>query len=171
MDTDIKNRVLITALFLSFASLLLVSFYASNSLNPKSNEQVLSDNLSTNRGQAADLGTITTHPDVYYGTQVTVRGTVDKSIGTRGVNLSSVAPGNGEILVVSRQNLVDVGGGPGEGKFSEDSDVYVSGKVQLFHLSDIEQQLGVTLNPETYKQYEGKPVIIADAISPIVTSQ
>lgn len=151
-NNGLFGRILIGVAFLTFAVLLAVSFYDTR----------LDLRDVTQGSQAESLQNISNSPAQFYGRDVSVFGTVEKNFGTRGMLVGSQGPTNEKIFVISKQNIIGVGGGPGMPLYPTNSPVVVSGTVRIFHLKEIEKDLGVDLNDEIYAQFEGKPVIIAD---------
>lgn len=151
-NNGIFGRVLIAVAFLTFAALMVVSFYDTR----------LDLREITQSPQSETLQNISNNPAQFYGREVSVFGSVDKNFGTRGMLVSADGPTNNKIFVLSKQNIIGVGGGPGMPLYPTNSPIVVSGKVQIFHLKEIEKALGIDLNDEIYAQFEGKPVIIAD---------
>jgi hypothetical protein len=41
---------------------------------------------------------------------------------------------------------------------------YVTGEVRLFNLQEVERELGIDLDDEAPRNYEGQPVIVVDAL-------
>ncbi len=166
----VLGRVALGGLLIVFTILLMISFYNSDSssirdLQQKANKVEI---FGDERGQNVNLEEVAHKPDDYYGKTISVRGEVGQNIGTRGITIESVGLVDDMLLVISREALVGVGGGPGEIFYSQNDDVRVSGVVREFRIAQIEQELGINLDDETFRVFEGKPVVIADSIAEIV---
>ena len=174
MQNERKNtlwgRVALGGLLIVFTILLMVSFYNTSASPVRENlrEDIDQQELfGDERGQNVNLEDVVQNPEGYYGQVVSVRGEVDQNMGTRGVTIETVGLADDELLVVSRDALVGVGGGPGDALYNQDDDVRVSGVVREFSIVQLEQELGIDLDDKDYQEFEGKPVIIADSIAEI----
>lgn len=166
------GRVAVGSVLVVFTILLMVSFYTVNNrpedtrfAQEEADQRYL---FGSEQGQDVNLGDITDNPEGYYGQLITLRGDVEKNLGTRGIIIES-KDSDEEVLVVSRDSLVGIGGGPGEVLYHQNDDVIISGTVQEFKISDIQQELGIDLNNDDFAQFEGRPVVIADEISEVLT--
>ncbi len=161
------GRAALGGLLVVFTILLIVSFYSSN-VNHSGNEDrkdIINKNLiGDERGQNIDLESIVNDPDSFYGQVVSVRGEVDSNIDIRGMTIESAIQSGDKLLILSREALVGIGGGPGVATYRSDDNVRVSGVVRQFNQAEIEQELGIDLDDEIFSTYEGQPVIIADSI-------
>lgn len=102
----------------------------------------------------------------YAGKQVAVRAEVDDMVGTRGMVIDQEGAMTGdEILVISRQPLEAVGGAGDDLLFDEGKDVFVTGEVVAFNRESMQRELGVVLDPDAYRSWEGKPVIVANTLT------
>lgn len=165
------GRVALGSVLVAFTILLMVSFYTVSSrpedtrFARETDQQYL---FGSGQGQEVSVGDITNYPEGYYGQSVSFRGSVDKNLGTRGIIIES-PDDDQQVLVVSRDSLVGVGGGPGEVLYDQHDDVRISGTIQEFKRTDIQQELGVELNKDEFSEFEGKPVVIADEVSEVLT--
>lgn len=101
----------------------------------------------------------------YAGKQVAILAEVDDVVGTRGIVVDQEGSVLGdEILVISRQPLEPVGGGSDDILFDEGKDVQISGEVQSFNRINLQNELGIILDEDAFRQWEGKPVIVADTL-------
>lgn len=164
-----RGRILMAGLLMMFTLVLMISFYlAYNNQDQQREGGLAQENLfGDERGQNVSLEEVMSDPDSFVGQVVSVRGEVKKNLGTRGLTVETSGIQPDELLVVSRESLVGVGGGPGEALYSEKDGVRVSGVVRTFFLEELEAEIGEDLNEEAYREYEGKPVVIADSITPL----
>lgn len=176
MDKNNRNtflgRFALGILFVTFVVLLIVSFYFSNEKPVRDN---VSGELSTNglfnneRGQNVSLDTVIKDPESFYGSMISVSGEVRENLDTRGLILKSSRLNNERLLVISREMLIGIGGGPGDYVHKPDENIRVSGEVRELNLDELEQEIGVELNEDKFSNYEGKPVVIADSIIKLQT--
>jgi len=111
------------------------------------------------------VSTIVTNPDSYSGVQLSLSGKIDSVIGSRAFTIDNPGLAGGELLVISATPLEAIGGsGIDQRIIDRDDQVRISGRVQRFSLQQIEAQLGTDLVDETFADWEGKPVIIADEV-------
>jgi predicted acyltransferase (DUF342 family) len=164
-----QGRIMMIGVFVIFTLVLLVSFYTAYEQKPGQNLDSSSQEtiLGNTQGQNVSLEDVATDPNAFIGQVVSVRGEVGKNIGTRGITVKSSGKNPEDILIVSRESLVGVGGGPGEGEYKVNDGVRVWGEVRTFNLHELEDEIGAPLNEEAYRMYEGKPVIIANTIVPL----
>lgn len=166
------GRVALGVLFLSFAVFLIVSFYFSSN-TPVRNEianKLDSDELfGDERGQNVNLESVVNDPDSFYGSVISVSGSVRQNLDTRGIVLKSPQLNDERLLVVSREMLIGVVGGPGDYVYKPDDYVRVSGVVRELNLDQLEQEIGVEINKNRFTEFEGKPVVIADSIIQLQT--
>ena len=96
----------------------------------------------------------------HVGEEVTIRSTVEKTVDDSAflMNDDDYFGGAG-ILVINATGeafvVPDVG----------DSEVQVTGKVETFAAKTVADSYGLTLDPDLYKEYETKPVIIAQSVA------
>lgn len=109
---------------------------------------------------------IAENPQNYLGQQVSAVGEVTEIIGSRAIVAESTEFESNEILVLSKQPLMPVGGGVGDESFlyQNGDRIAVNGTVREFNLREIEKELGFDLVDEQFSQWEGRSVIIADSI-------
>lgn len=160
-----RGRVILSFLLIFFTAFLIISFYQVGSTVGTNTSAGVGQ--KDQPGQRIDLRTVAHHPDQFYGKEVTVRGEVYNDIGTRGMLIDSTGLYDSKMLIVSKQALIGVGGGPGDLLFKKDDGVQISGIVRRFKIDELEHELGIRLDRETFRQYENKPVIVADSIYPI----
>ncbi len=161
-----RGRVILSFLLIFFTAFLIISFYQVGS-TVGTNSTSAGVGLKDQPGQRIDLRTVVHHPDQFYGKEVTVRGEVYYDIGTRGMVIDSTGLYDSKMLIVSKQALIGVGGGPGDLLFKKDDGVQISGTVRRFKIEELEHEMGVRLDREMFQYYENKPVIVADSIYPI----
>ncbi len=108
---------------------------------------------------------IAENPQNYLGQQVSAVGEVTDIIGSRAIVAESTELESDEILVLSKQPLMPVGGVGEENFLYQNGDrIAVKGTVREFNIREIEDELGVDLVDEQFAQWEGRSVIIADSI-------
>lgn len=110
------------------------------------------------------LGSVLENPDQYYGRRIDVVGDVDQVIGVRAFTIDTPQPLSDKLLVISRQPIQPIGGGPDEYLYKSEDRVEVMGEVREFRLRAMERALGMDLSDEEFRSWEGKPVMIADEI-------
>lgn len=107
------------------------------------------------------VGELTGNIEDYIGETVSVRGEAGEAIGeTAFVLQDDQLFGGNEVLVFNASNTPFT---LPEGEQTED--LQITGDVQQFTVADIEQEYGVTLDPNLFSDYEGQPAIIADSIA------
>lgn len=108
------------------------------------------------------LGDITANPAEFVGSRVTVSGEVNDVVADSAFTIGGDDFADGEELLVV---AVDV---PiereGDEELSEEDVVQVTGTVRMFSLAATDDDLGVRLDPETFAEFEGEPVIVADTV-------
>lgn len=106
------------------------------------------------------------NPNEFMGQRVKVLALVNNNVNTHAmvVDQDDSIMGD-EVLVVSKNALEPVGGGGGDVLFNEGNDVVVTGTVGRFDRQQLEQQLGVPLDPDTFARWNGRPYIVADNVS------
>ena len=103
------------------------------------------------------LDAILDNPHSFIDEAVDISGNVVELVGTSAFTVGS-DEGDGELLVVTSDPtlMADLeAGGP----------VTASGTVRLFDLEVIEEESGIDLDDELFADFDGKPVIVADAVS------
>jgi len=126
---------------------------------------------STTRKQGAEVGVpaVLENAQRYYGQKMTVSGAVGQVIeprtfvmveeqALRGGPLSAVELADRGVLVVHT--------GGSAPNVAEPHSVRATGILQRFDISDIEQQEGVDLDDELYRQYEDRPALLAAEVLP-----
>lgn len=102
-----------------------------------------------------DLGVtisdVTAHPQEHAGLTVTVSGEVEEHLLTPHAFLL----GDDALLAVTKTPRPEL--------FVE-ATVYITGEVRLFNLKDTERELGIDLDDEALRSYEGQPVILVDSL-------
>ncbi len=111
------------------------------------------------------IADITGNPGGYLGKQLTVQGEVEEVVHPKVFSLDEdalLAAGiDNDLLVISI-----VQGEPVVTETNEGEAFMVTGTVRQFITAEIEREYGLGLSPELVVNYEGRPVIIADAITP-----
>ncbi|MDQ4044379.1 MAG: hypothetical protein M3173_02885, partial [Chloroflexota bacterium] len=90
-------------------------------------------------------------PDDHVGMTVTVSGEIEGE---------SVGP---QVFTISDWYLLIVSAEPHPEVFRE-ATAYVTGEVGVFDLDRVEEQLGIDLDDEALREYEGEPFILAEAV-------
>lgn len=112
-------------------------------------DQEFSDSAGYDRGVTID--DVATHPEQHLGLTVTVSGEVEEQLLTP------------HIFVLGDDALLAISKTPGPELFVE-ATAYVTGEVRLFNLKEIEQELGLDLDDEALRGYEGQPVILVESL-------
>lgn len=151
MDSNDKDRAGYTwASIIGVFALLIVGAYL----------------LTLNREGGERITNIVDNTSSYAGKQVALRAEVDDEVGSRALVIDQEDSVVGdEILVISRQPLEAVGGGPADILFDEGKDVEISGEVRSFNREELQKELGQVLDADAFRQWEGKPVIVANTIT------
>ena len=110
------------------------------------------------------IGQILEEPSEFTGEEVTVSGQVARVIGSRALTIDAPSAFSEKLLVISRIPLEPIGGGGLDTLYSENDRVRVQGTVLEFNLREFEQMLGEDLVDEEFIGWEGRPVIVADAV-------
>lgn len=115
--------------------------------------------------QDTRLEQIAEDPQNFIGQEVRAVGEVSEVIGSRALVAQSTELESDDILVISRQPLMPVGGVGEENLLYQGGDrVAITGTVREFNIRELEQELGLDLVDEQFAQWEGRSVIIADSI-------
>jgi hypothetical protein len=116
-------------------------------------------------GNQATVGEILNDPASFIGQSVTVDSTINSTVGQNAFVLNPDNVDEG-LLVVGRGpfSRPDATGDEGNATLSEGDRVQVSGVVRIFSLSEVEQELGISLNEEEFTNYDGRPVVVAEQI-------
>jgi len=101
-------------------------------------------------------------PQAYYGQDVTVTGEVEDGFGPNAVVLEGRhLLSKGEVLLIAPQGLPVPQGRPADQPLQSGDDVQVTGTLRPFVREDVARNLGLNLDPGTFRDWEGKPAIIA----------
>jgi len=101
-------------------------------------------------------------PQAYYGQDVTVTGEVEDGLGPTAVVLEGRhLLSKREVLVVTPQGLPVPQGRPADHPLQSGDKLQVTGTVRPFVREDVARNLGLNLDPGTFRDWEGKPAIIA----------
>lgn len=112
------------------------------------------------------LADILRNPNDFIGEAVEVNGEVDSNVNSHAMIVDQTPEGLGdEVLIISNTALEPIGGGPGDPLFDEGKEIKISGRVARFDRIQTEQQLGVSLDPDTFDRWNGTPFIVADDVS------
>lgn len=97
-----------------------------------------------------DISDIVENTEAYVGETVTVSGEVERVI-----NPHAFLFGDAMVLAISAEERDDI--------FVEPT-AYIRGTVQVFDQVEIEEQLGLDLDDEQFAEFDGKPVVIVEAL-------
>lgn len=115
--------------------------------------------------QDTRLEQIAEDPQNFMGQEVRAVGEVSEVIGSRALVAQSTEFESDDILVISRQPLMPVGGVGEDNLLYQGGDrVAIAGTVREFNIRELEQELGLDLVDEQFAEWEGRSVIIADTI-------
>lgn len=104
-----------------------------------------------------------TNTQAYLSNQVHVAGIVGSIIGPGSFGLDDpAAPGGDELLVITRAQAAAV---------RADEVLYVTGTVQVFDLLEAERAVGYDLEDALFADRAGRPVLIADSLTPSTPTQ
>jgi len=129
---------------------------------------ILLDQAGIEGESGLTVSDVVDNPSQYAGQIIALEGEVENTIGSRGFTLDGQGVIGDEMLVVSRQPLQAVGGdGLEGGLFTTDDEVLISGTVRRFNRSEIENELGISLDSQVYTEYEHTYVFVADTVTKI----
>ena len=127
--------------------------------------KLIDDNI-TDPNTSSLITQVVKDPDNYLGSSVTVRAEIENMIPGRSFTLDGPGVVNDKILVISKQPLEAVGGAGDTPLYKENDGVQVSGTVRKLNIQEVERELGIDLNENELRAWEGKPVIVANTVSP-----
>jgi hypothetical protein len=111
------------------------------------------------------LDQITEDPAAFYGRMVTVAGEVDGVLSERAFSIEDDdILFDDDIIVITSRPLPAIGGRWRDGALLEDDIVLVSGTVRPFNLAEIERELGVDLDDDTFAYWTGDSAIVASSV-------
>lgn len=111
-----------------------------------------------------DLGATAEDPEQFVGEIVEVAGEVEALYGNNSFTLEEDELFDTQILVVSEDNLANRIENTDVNTFTNEDRVRVTGTLQRFVTADVEQDLGITLDPEIEIEFTGNYYINATAI-------
>jgi hypothetical protein len=122
--------------------------------------------VGTSQFPAATIDQIVQNPQAFVGRPVTVAGAMVQVIGQRGAVLMDLRPAfSSRVLVVSARPLPNLATPATQPFVLQDNIIRVAGTVELLDLAAVEQQLGLALDPATFRQFVGQPVIVAREVT------
>lgn len=104
---------------------------------------------------APSIEEIGQRPAHYEGQSVTVTGQVEERLG---LNALRVQGHDGDVAIL----VLDNRGRPID--IEPNEDIRVTGNVQVFSMSQVQDQLGMNLDPDIFRDYEGRPALMATSI-------
>ena len=111
------------------------------------------------------LDQITEDPTAFYGRAVTVAGEVDAVLSERAFSIEDDdILFDDDIVVITSRPLPAIGGRWRDGALLEDDIVLVSGTVRPYNLAEIERELGVDLDDDTFAYWTGNSAIVASSV-------
>ena len=119
----------------------------------------------------ASVDQITDRPSDFFGQAVAVSGEFESAVGPRAFVVE-----DGDLLfdeqmvVVATQPLLDRDGNVVAPDQVLSGVVRLHGTVQPFQLGQIEAQANVDLDDAAFAEFEGQPVLVADAVVPLATT-
>jgi uncharacterized membrane protein YcgQ (UPF0703/DUF1980 family) len=123
--------------------------------------------LSTIGQQNSDTNTINDildNPDNYVGKQITLSGKIHEVLDNNSLTLKASGI-NRDLLVITSNSLFTNIQNDNSALYKDDDNVQISGMVQKFDKTTIENQLGLVLNDNKLNDYITKPVIVAQTIT------
>ncbi|GAB4549469.1 MAG: hypothetical protein Tsb0014_44150 [Pleurocapsa sp.] len=115
--------------------------------------------IEVDRSGLIDVAEITQNPTAYMGQSVLVRNDAIATVGKRGLILDKDRAFSGDTILVITPAAISL-----ESAIETTPEFLVSGKVEQLSLARLQQQSGLNLDPNLYRQYENQPVIIADSV-------
>ena len=108
---------------------------------------------------------IAANPGAYLGQTVTVGGPIGELVGTRAFTLNdNDVLGNDQVLVVGAKPFSAIPGRQADASLLADDTVQVTGTVRTFDLAAVEQEVGADLQDDRFRDWGGKPAIVAQSI-------
>lgn len=121
------------------------------------------EGLTDNTQVTTDIEEIEEEPGRHFGKSVKVVGEIDDVYGQRAFELEGLdLIFEDEVLVLTKSPIA-----LGNESLQEDQMVRVHGTVKKFSKTELESELGWKLDGEVNDEWEGKPVIVADAIDAV----
>lgn len=134
---------------------------------PRPGTPVPGGRSATATATAADAVTVDDlahDPDAFVGKTVTVTGEVGEVLGRRSHTAFTLEDED----FIADESVLVIGSRPtgreGELPLIEDDRVRVTGTVRRFDRAALERELGLTLSPDLYASWRGRPVIVLSAI-------
>lgn len=120
----------------------------------------------TEQGITVSLNEVVDNSSDYYGRVVIVSGEISDVMGSRAFAIGGGEfVGDPKILVVSAGALPSVADRPPEALALENDILQVTGQVQAFDLSAVENAIGYDLEDALFADWVGRPVIIASSMN------
>jgi len=115
-------------------------------------------------GQESQIEKLVQSPRRYYGDEISLVGNVSSVLGSRAMTIEGPGILSDEVLVISKNPLVPIGGGFDEALYQAGTRVSIRGEARKLDIDRVEEELGVDLVDSTFEEWIGKPVVIADTI-------
>ena len=116
----------------------------------------------------ASVDNLRSDPNAYYGSRLTVSGTVDEVISPTMFTMRGSSAEN-HLVVVSVDSIAPTADRTMTEPVLEDDIVQVTGRVREFMASDLESEFGVSL-PDDAAEFDGQPMIVARNASATLSS-
>lgn len=106
-------------------------------------------------------------PASFYGRPVRVNGEIGEALGRYGFTIEDSDPFfDDQLLVIGTRPLAERAvGWPEDGVLGAEATVAVTGTVRRLVFRDIERDYGLTLDEDLYADWEGRPVVVATAVT------
>jgi hypothetical protein len=120
------------------------------------------EGMSAQRGTTVDY--IMSDPNAFINRTITVSGDISQVYSDRTFAISGTEPDTGDLLIVSGEKVQGIPALAQQFDPARVDIVQVTGRVERFRRAEVERQLGLTLDPQIYGQYENRPAIIAEEL-------
>jgi hypothetical protein len=122
-----------------------------------------------NNGQVDELAErpqeqVFDQPEQFMGSRVDLTGEVDRVLDDRAFVVDGPGIFGDQLLVVSRTPLTQAGNFDDLDAL-EENEVTVTGVVREFNMAQLQQELGVEFDTEEFRNWEGRPIVVAEAVN------
>lgn len=126
---------------------------------------LFNNNDSAGPDTGATISEIVQAPNTYAGKTVTVSGAVNDVIGPRAFTIGGDEfYGDAQLLVVSAKAVPTPAGRTAQQALLARDVIQVTGPVRLFNLADFEKEIGFDLDDNAFRDWAGKPAVIARSV-------